>query len=241
MTWYILDSIHDVFMICSWYFDIYLYTISFLNQNASWRSINPELVILVKKHDVTICHHRQSSSNHCHHPSSLTFTQSHTSTMSSCVHIHSSAFIFFFGHQIPKTAHDEFRHKQNIYSPYCRSSVDLSFGLDQIPCAQTHLQWITSQLSFGIHYADVESSCMIFLLKFIVDRFESTSAMKSYQHICTPYLYSISVLHICTYNLQVTQQLSVLIQPSTSTKLIVGPQQPDFSQALRQAQNANMS
>ena len=120
-------------------------------------------------------------------------------------------------------------------------SVDLSFGLDQIPCAQTHLQWITSQLSFGIHYADVESSGMIFLLKFIVDRFESTSAMKSYQHICTPYLYSISVLHICTYNLQVTQQLSVLIPPSTSTKLIVGPQQPDFSQALRQAQNANLS
>lgn len=115
--------------------------------------------------------------------------------MSSCVHIHSSAFIFFFGHQIPKTAHDEFRHKQNIYSPYCRSSVDLSFGLNQIPCAQTHLQWITSQLSFGIHYADVESSGMVYLLKFIVDRFESTSAMKSYQHICTPYLYIQSSSH----------------------------------------------
>lgn len=209
-SWYV----HDIL--------ISIYTISFLNQNASWRSINPELVILVKKHDVTICHHRQSSSNHCHHPSSLTFTQSHTSTLSSCVHIHSSAFIFFIDHKIPKTLFRWFEFR---------------LGSNTLCTNSSPMDYITTEFWNSLRW------CWIFWYDIFAQIHSRSFRINISHEIIPTYLYSISVPS--TYNLQVTQQLSVLIHPSTSTNsyqiLFLGSQQPDFSQALRQAQNANMS
>ena len=162
----------------------YLYTISFLNQNASWRSITPELVILVKKHDVTICHHRPSSSNHSHHPSSLTFTQSHTSTLSSCVHIHSSAFIFFIDHKIPKTLFRWFEFR---------------LGSNTLCTNSSPMDYITTEFWNSLRW------CWIFWYDIFAQIHSRSFRINISHEIIPTYLYSMSVLHIYTYNLQVTQ------------------------------------
>ena len=173
--------------------------------------INPELVFLIKKHDDTICHHRQSSSYHRHHPSSLMFIQSHSSTTSYCVYIDSLIAMqaIFIDHKISETTHHEFWQKI-IHSQHCRSSVCLSFCLDERLCGQTPLQWCTNH-----NWVDLLEfiTLMLNLLVWYRLKFITRSFWINFSHEIIP--------KDCTY-LYLQSSNHVLIPPSTSTNPGIG-------------------